>query len=416
MFPEVRQQEIYKVIREQKKIKVCQLAKDFGVTLETIRNDLSKLELQGLINRCHGGAVIGKQEIRKLSKFNEEFDVSYLLRDLLIKKEIKVNSKKYKGKVCILGSFVIDIIASVDRYPNVGEIIYSNSNTMSPGGKGTNQALAASYSQAKVHLVTKVGNDHFKNYAYKYLQESGIDSFTIFESDSEPTGSSVTYLANKTKDNLTATYLGANDTFIEQEIDISLPYISESDVLLIQGEININALLRATKFAHEIGKTIILNVAPYNKELKKIYEYVDFITFNVSQASAWTKMDIDSIESGKKALDIISGDQKKKVIINLDELGIIYFDGKNKHHVSKYRSLMVDKMGAYDAFNGAFASQISIGKTIDEAVLFGSAFLSVFVEKKGVTNMPDISSVLARLKPNNVNNIKWNPFSNKSRC
>ncbi|TBL30963.1 ribokinase, partial [Klebsiella oxytoca] len=68
-----------------------------------------------------------------------------------------------------------------------------------------------------------------------------IDSFTIFQTEIEPTGSSISYLADKTQNNITATYLGANNTFTLQEVDISLPYISEADVLLLQGEINIDA-------------------------------------------------------------------------------------------------------------------------------------------------------------------------------
>ena len=60
-----------------------------------------------------------------------------------------------------------------------------------------------------MHLITKVGEDHFSKYAYKYLQESGIDSFTIFQTEIEPTGSSISYLADKTQNNITATYLGA---------------------------------------------------------------------------------------------------------------------------------------------------------------------------------------------------------------
>lgn len=65
MFSEERRQEIYSIIREQKKVKVAQLAERFNVTLETIRSDLKYLENEGLIKRCHGGAILGKQEIKR---------------------------------------------------------------------------------------------------------------------------------------------------------------------------------------------------------------------------------------------------------------------------------------------------------------------------------------------------------------
>ncbi|WED24028.1 PfkB family carbohydrate kinase [Vibrio sp. JC009] len=418
MFSEVRQQEIYQLVREQKKVKVSQLAKQFNVTLETIRNDLKVLESQGLINRVHGGAVLGKQEIKKMSKFSEDFDISCLLRDLLIKnEEAKDNSiRVYEGKVCILGSFIIDIIANVDHFPKVGELIYSNSNALSPGGKGTNQALSASCSGSRVHLITKVGNDPFNKYAYKHLKESGIDSFTIFQSDTEPTGSSVTYLAEETKNNITASYFGANSTFIEQEIDTSLPYISESDVFLVQGEVNIDAIERAVKFAHEIGKDVILNVAPYSEELKRLYRFVDYITLNMYQSGEWAGIKVNDIQSAKEAAKIVAGEERKKVIINLDGLGVVYFDGKISHHIAALPSITVDTMGSCDAFNGAFASEIAKGKPINEAVLFANAFVSAFIEQKGVTRMPNISNVLARLKFSKTNNIKQNYFCSETRC
>lgn len=118
MFSEKRRQEIYSIIREQKKVKVAQLAERFNVTLETIRSDLKYLENEGLIKRCHGGAILGKQEIKKISKFSDSFDISCLLHDLLIVKEHK--KKTPEGKVCVLGSFVVDIIANVDAFPRVG--------------------------------------------------------------------------------------------------------------------------------------------------------------------------------------------------------------------------------------------------------------------------------------------------------
>ncbi|VDZ78738.1 sugar Kinase [Salmonella bongori] len=48
-----------------------------------------------------------------------------------------------KGKVCILGSFNVDIIANVDRFPQSGESIFSENTVIGPGGKGANQALGS---------------------------------------------------------------------------------------------------------------------------------------------------------------------------------------------------------------------------------------------------------------------------------
>ena len=77
-----------------------------------------------------------------------------LLHDLLIVKEHKKKNNS-EGKVCIR-FFVVDIIANVDAFPRVGELVNSKETSIGPGGKGTNQAISASFSDAKVHLITKV--------------------------------------------------------------------------------------------------------------------------------------------------------------------------------------------------------------------------------------------------------------------
>lgn len=398
MFSELRQQEIYTIIREQKKIKVAKLAEIFGVTLETIRNDLKQLEAEGLIERCYGGATLARQEIKKVSQFSDDFNASFLMKDLLLRSYDKKNKSLSKGKLCVLGSFVIDIVAHVEHFPLEGELVESSNNLLSPGGKGTNQAHAASAAQTKVHLITKVGNDSFNKYAYKHVKETGIDSFTIFQSSEEPTGSSVIYLAKETRTNLTATYLGANKTLSEKEVDTVLPYISDSDVLLLQGEVNIDANKYAAEFAKRINNVIILNAAPFNPELKSLYDYLDYILLNAHQASKWSDIKVTDTVSAKIATQKISGIDKKKVITILPDLSVVYFDGKQIYQSEPLPSLKQDLMGGCDAFCGAFSAAISKGESLYQAVAFASAFVASFIEIKGVTSMPSMGMVVSRME------------------
>ncbi|MGR5143273.1 PfkB family carbohydrate kinase [Photobacterium sp. DNB23_23_1] len=411
MFSELRQKEIYKIIREAKKVKVSELSKSFDVSSETIRNDLKHLESQGFIERCHGGALLGKQEIKKVCQFTDDCSVSSLLKTLLINNRNSLQEYRWKGesKLCVLGSFLIDIIADVEHFPVVGELVTSNNHFLSPGGKGNNQAIAASHAQSKVHFITKIGNDHFNQFAYNNIKESGIESFTIFHSDSEPTGSSIIYLSDEEKSNLTAIYPGANHTLLNKEIDTILPFLSDSDVLLLQGEINYSANLYIAEIAKKLNKKVILNVSPYSDEIKGLYDYVDYIILNSYQSSQWAKIEVDSIEKAKAATRVISGLKCKPIIIILNNLSVVYFDGKNEHYVQAFPSLIEDTMGAFDAFCGAFSAAVTKGKSIHQSVLFGAAFVAGFVEHKGVTVMPTMTNVISRMN-------KQSKISGKSIC
>ncbi len=89
------------------------------------------------------------------------------------------------GKVCILGSFNVGIVAKVARFPKGGESIMAQGSALGPGGKGANQAMAASRAGSQVYFVTKVGTDQFSQFAYDHLSSSDIHAFKLYQSDTE---------------------------------------------------------------------------------------------------------------------------------------------------------------------------------------------------------------------------------------
>lgn len=399
MFVEERRKRIFDTLRKQGKATVAALATQYAVTRETIRSDLSVLEESGLIKRCHGGAIIADHSVKPLSWQVMGFSVSDLMQELVSKNRdflYKDKNHPLSGKVCVLGSFSIDIIAVVEHFPQDGELLMAQENRFGPGGKGANQALAASRAAARVHFIAKVGCDHFSNYAHHHLVSSGIDSFTLYQSATEPTGSALTYLSQQTHGNITAAYLGANTTITQEEIDAILLYLTDTDILLVQGEINFDALLKAVEFAHSLGTRIVFNPAPYGVQAQQLRPYVDYITPNEVEAQKWSGIEIRDISSAKKAARIIAGDERKNVIITLGAKGALVFDGKNYRHLPAFPAVTTDTMGAGDAFNGAFAAALAKGSPLIDAVQYASAFAALFIEREGVSNMPTHREVMSR--------------------
>lgn len=167
-----------------------------------------------------------------------------------------------KSKVCILGSFNVDLVAKVARFPKGGESLMAQGSSLGPGGKGANQAQAASQAGAKVHFVSKVGTDQFSQFAMEHLSSSSIHSFKLYQSEQEPTGSAIIYVSQENGENMIAIYSGANTTITDEEVAELRTELSDAGVLLVQLENNFSATLNAMKLAQALGVRVIMNPAP----------------------------------------------------------------------------------------------------------------------------------------------------------
>ncbi len=400
MFTEERRNQILAWLDEQERVTVNGLASALGVTKETIRTDLNTLARQGLIQRCHGGAIIIRRNMqaRLISETGGDFEV--LLQRLEGRRQqrpVQPRGKKMRGKVCILGSFNVDIVARVARFPKGGESLLASGSTLGPGGKGANQAMAASRAGARVHFVSKVGTDQFSQFAFDHLSASDIHSFKLYQTADEPTGSAIIYVSQENGENMIAIYSGANKTLTDGEIAEMTPELSQSDVLLVQLENNFSATLNAIKLAHTLGVRVIMNPAPFSNDVLACLEYIDVITPNETEASLLSGVEVVDVDSAREAALAIVRLGAKRVIITMGSRGALICEDQQFQHIPAFPAVSVDTTGAGDAFNGAFAAALAAGESITQAATRASAFASLAVEREGASNMPDREQVAARL-------------------
>ena len=153
-------------------------------------------------------------------------------------------------KVVVFGSFVVDLTGRTRTLPVPGQTVMGSTFVMGPGGKGSNQAVAAHRAGADVTLVTKVGKDVFGKVATDFYEKEGMNTEYIFVDEEKETGCALITVEEGTAQNEIVVISGACGNITEEDIEKSRALIESSDILLLQLEINFDALYKVIDIAH----------------------------------------------------------------------------------------------------------------------------------------------------------------------
>lgn len=394
-YNQQRQKYILSEIKKNQSVKIKELAKILNVTERTIRRDIKELELTGMIRPRYGGAVLLSTKESALYKNNQP----YLHTNMKINSfDMTVLSPENTGKVFVLGSFNTDLVYRLQNFPCSGETTRALYSCCLPGGKGSNQAIAACMAGARTDFVAKVGNDDFAAKAQQFLNNLGFEALTLFTQPETPTGSAVVMVSEETGDNAIIINPGANQTFTADEIISCYGAIKKSNVFLTQMENNPDATALALKFAHSCGITTIFNPAPWREEVRDMLPWVSIATPNLTEAESITATSIRTNEEILRAAEAIHQMGPQIVIITLGSKGCWFYDGKQHRQVPAYPAVNIDTAGAGDAFNGALAAQLACGLSLSTALNYATAFASLAVEREGAANMPEHHFVIEKIK------------------
>ena len=165
------------------------------------------------------------------------------------------------GKVVILGVFVADTAYRASRMPKMGETILGNSFALGPGGKGSNQAVAAGNLGADVTIITRLADDDFGKMAMQTWEHANVKGAVKYSTDSY-TGAAFIFIDDKTGDNAIIISPGAASEISLKDFHNNSEIISSADVFLTQLEQPIDVAQEGLKVAKANGKITILNPAP----------------------------------------------------------------------------------------------------------------------------------------------------------
>lgn len=305
-----------------------------------------------------------------------------------------------KKRIVVIGSSNTDMTIKGDRLPAPGETVAGGIFYMGPGGKGANQAVAASRLGGNVSLVCKVGRDLFGDNAVKGYEREGIDTSRILRSE-EASGTAL-ILVDASGENCISVASGANGDFSVSDVDSVADVIRGADFVLLQLEIPVPSVLRAAKIAHEAGATVLLNPAPATALPEELFRYVDIFIPNETELSTFSGVKIDSEEDVVRAAAKMADKGVGQIIVTLGCKGSLITDGSSRVLVPAKKVQAVDATAAGDTYCGALCVALSEGRSIEEAARFATAASAITVQRVGAQNAIPFRKELEEGRTENV--------------
>ncbi len=305
-----------------------------------------------------------------------------------------------KPKIVVLGIFVADTAYRAERQPRMGETILGTSFVLGPGGKGSNQSVAAAMAGGDVTIISRLGRDAFADIARATWARAGVVPSVTEDPDSY-TGAAYIFIENATGNNAIIVAAGAAGRISVADVEERAALIGGASVFITQLEQPIPSAKRALEIARAGGAKTILNPAPAATLGDDILALCDYVTPNESEAEGLTGLPVTTVAEAEKAADALLDRGVGAVIITLGEKGALYRDRTRSVHVPVISAgPVVETTGAGDAFNGGFAVALGEGRDVVDAVRFGCATAGISVTRAGTAPaMPsrdEIEALLAR--------------------
>jgi ribokinase len=301
------------------------------------------------------------------------------------------------GRVFVAGSINMDVVATADRHPLVGETVAGKEVLYFPGGKGANQAVAAARLGAATTLIGRLGKDAFGEELKAFLTAQGVHLDLVRETAEAHTGTAIITVANA--DNTIVVIPGANA--LVSAADVATPMLAKGDIAVSQFEIPLAAISAFFERARAAGATTILNPAPAIKFGQELLDLVDILVLNETELGFLTAIELRESDDQAGFIDAARSLQTGKdrvICVTLGKRGVVALVNNTPLVIPGHIVKAVDTTGAGDCFVGAIAALLAEGRSIHDALTYANAAASICVQRMGAAvSMPTLPEVSAAL-------------------
>lgn len=303
-------------------------------------------------------------------------------------------------KIIVIGSSNVDTTLHVKDFPKPGETINANKVTVAGGGKGANQAIAATKSGADCYFISRVGDDSFADFLLAQLQKYGVKTDYVQKTANTATGQAYITLNEAGQNDIIIDH-GANYELKPEDIERAEGLIADAECIIAQLETPLASTLYAFKLAKANGVMTILNPAPAIEKIpSELLEVTDVITPNETESALITGIKIESEADLAKNAAKLHELGVENVIITYGDKGAYIATTKVEKLVPAFKVKAVDTTAAGDTFLGFLAGSLDTDlANIEKAATIASKASSLAVQKLGAQpSIPSIAEVEEALR------------------
>jgi ribokinase len=301
------------------------------------------------------------------------------------------------GRIFVAGSINMDVVATADRHPRIGETVSGNAVLYFPGGKGANQAVAAAKLGALTTLIGRIGKDGFGDQLRTFLAAQGVDLSFLRETPEVHTGTAIITVADA--ENTIVVIPGANG--LVSAADVAAPALARGDIAVSQFEIPLPAISAFFAQARAAGATTILNPAPAIEFSRELLDLVDILILNETELGLLAKTELRDTDDPARIIDAVRSlrtGNDRITCVTLGKRGVLALVRGEPLIIDGRAVKAVDTTGAGDCFVGAVAAQLAERKSIRDALDYANIAASICVQRMGAApSMPTVAEVEAVL-------------------
>jgi len=278
---------------------------------------------------------------------------------------------------------MVDLIAYTDTVPKAGETLVANEFAMGCGGKGANQAVAASRLGAEVLMMGRVGDDAFADNTLANFEKYGVSTEYVTKVPGVSSGVAPIWV-DADSQNRILIIPGANMHLMPADIDAAGDRLKRCGMIILQLEIPLETVYAAIEFGNAHGIPVLLNPAPASTALDIEYACrCDYFVPNETELEILTGMPVGNEEEIAQAASTLLAKGLKNLIVTLGDKGALWMHGDERELVTAPSVAAVDTTGAGDAFIGCFASEVANGAATAAAIAQAVRYASHSVTGKG---------------------------------
>jgi ribokinase len=298
--------------------------------------------------------------------------------------------------ICVVGGINMDLVVQVPHIPRPGETVHGGQVARFPGGKGANQAVAASRLGASVAMVGQVGVDAFGDELIKTLDAANVEPSGVRRTADHATGVAMISVASDGQ-NAIVVAPGANMIWDEAAVGGVERAVNGCRVLVLNLEVPTEVIVRAVRAGKRAGARVVLNPAPHRSGDESVFGDVDFFVPNQVEAALFAGMEPDAVTDWGEAAERLRRLGPRAVIVTLADEGAVIVDERDPYRVPSFPVSVVDTTAAGDAFVGGLAVALLRDAPVRDAVRFANACGALAVTRAGAQPSLPARSEVERL-------------------